>query len=290
MPGYAMIARDLLDHPVWTMTHEQRSVFFALVLLVNYEDREAVIGGKRIAVPRGSTLLTQEAIATRAGVSRKVVRRTLAILENLGTVARALVGRRSGHGIWLTTLVNYNHYQESDNYKGHGLGRSGPAAGPLRARSGDTAGHTTKEGKKGRREEGNDLISKSQDQDPLWPVLRLHRALVLSHPRATVVGWKQDASFRKHASKALESYRAIQIDPGLGPDLQCAVLRHAFADQATWGNGVCWADVLSGAAPAAAFLKHAKRLHQNYQNGTGKKPERTAREIFGSAYIGPDDR
>lgn len=142
--GFIVIHRRIKSWPLWrSMTANQRSVWTEMLLAANWAPSEVWVGGKRVAVPRGAFIDTQETLAEEAKVSRKVVRQAFDHLLAEGAITRAAVGRQSGRDVMLTTIVNYDKYQSFTEREGRGMatpwaedGASrGPAEGQPRAAS-----------------------------------------------------------------------------------------------------------------------------------------------------------
>lgn len=133
--GFIVIHRRIQSWPLWlAMTSSQRMVWMQMLLAANWAPSEIWVSGQRVAVPRGSFVDSQETIAADAQVSRKVVRQTTCHLEAEGAITRATVGHQKGRGVILTTIVNYEKYQNKTDAEGRGWAAEraadGAAAGP----------------------------------------------------------------------------------------------------------------------------------------------------------------
>jgi hypothetical protein len=126
--GFIVLHRRLQSWPLWkAMTGNQRIVWVQMLLAANWSESEVWISGKRVVIPRGSFIDTQETIAKDAGVSRKVVRQTTIHLEAEGAISRAAAGLQMGHGVILTTIVNYGKYQDVSDPGGRDWAAEGAA-------------------------------------------------------------------------------------------------------------------------------------------------------------------
>lgn len=139
--GFIVIHRRIESWSLWkAMNVSQRMVWVQMLLAANWAPTEVWVGEKRVQVPRGSFLDTQESIAEAAGVSRKVVRTTGSRLELERAIARATVGHEKGRAVVMTTIVNYSRYQDLTPDEGLGgavaWSEDGATAGPRRGHGG----------------------------------------------------------------------------------------------------------------------------------------------------------
>lgn len=142
--GYIKLHRAALDSWLWTLPAEQLKVALTVLALANWKPGSTVSGGVRVDVPRGSVMTSLDALATRAGVSKKTVRTSLSNLERLGFLARTAAQRYT-----LISIVNYETYQDRDDDNGTTIGTRGAQEGHING----TRAAPIEEGKKGRREE-----------------------------------------------------------------------------------------------------------------------------------------
>lgn len=132
--GYIKLHRSLLEWELWD-DHSATRVLTYLMLAVNWQEKRWM----GVTVAPGSLVTSYGSIATRCGLTEKVVRRALNGLEEVGVLVR----ERAGKG-QLVTLVNWDKFQGDTIVEGRkraGRGQEeGSEMGSERA--------TTKEGKK----------------------------------------------------------------------------------------------------------------------------------------------
>lgn len=155
-----------------SMTGDQRLVVFALLLGANWKPSTVWLGNLRVEIGRGEWLVSEEALARRAKVSRKVVRVAIAKLMAEGFLSAREVGQRVGSewaekgpasgpgtgpemGPAARVLIvnNFERYQGDTDEEGPEMGqrrdgeraKEGPAEGQPRAPS--------KEGEEGKKKE-----------------------------------------------------------------------------------------------------------------------------------------
>lgn len=134
--GHIKLHRQVETWPLWqAMTALQRMVWVQVLFAANWKPSKAWVSGKTVEIPRGSFIEGQDSIATRAGVSRKVVRQTYEHLLSEGALTQAVIGHQQGHGVVLTTVVNYSEYQDAPEREGRRRAAGGPQEGHGRAPS-----------------------------------------------------------------------------------------------------------------------------------------------------------
>lgn len=145
MSGWIKIHRSITGNPLWTDKPFSRGqAWIDILLRVNYEDKEIMLGGNITNVKRGSFITSELKLMDRWGWSKKKVRAFLSLLENENMIVR--YATQKGTTI---TVVNYSIYQDF-----------GTAQEPLGNRketverlSGDCEGYTDKEIKNKRNKE-----------------------------------------------------------------------------------------------------------------------------------------
>jgi hypothetical protein len=98
-----------------------------LLIEANHSDKKRMFNGTLIEIKRGQTLFGLEAFEAKSGISRKKLRRYLAMLEN-----ESMIGRQKTNKYSLISIVNYEEYQ----LEGRQEAGKGQAEGKLRASKG----------------------------------------------------------------------------------------------------------------------------------------------------------
>ena len=106
--GYFVIARSLLEHPIWLKDKpfSKGQAWVDLIGRANWRTTERMIGAELLKVKRGQLITSELALAERWGWSKKKVHRYLIMLENAGMVSRN--GTAKGTTL---TVENYSKYQ-----------------------------------------------------------------------------------------------------------------------------------------------------------------------------------
>ncbi len=130
MNGYFKIHRSLFKSAVWVgMTHLQRIVLITMLGLACWKETEAVLkSGKKIKLMPGQFVATAKEIedACNSGadksITRKVVRRAIEQLKNVGFAAISRASTKTNDG-YVVTIVNWGLYQVEENNEGHQQGQ-----------------------------------------------------------------------------------------------------------------------------------------------------------------------
>jgi hypothetical protein len=112
--GWIRLYRILLDKTIWkNSTPEQKSIFIALLLMVNHTSAQWEWQGKKYDIQPGQTITSLEEIANLAGkgISIQNVRTALKRFEKLGFLTNE--STKTGR---LITILNWDTYQTSKNY------------------------------------------------------------------------------------------------------------------------------------------------------------------------------
>jgi len=129
--GFIKIHRRILDSPVMqAMTASQRSVWIQMLLEANWRPTEVLVKEGRAVVHRGEFITGQEALAAKAGVSRKVVRQAYATLLRDGAITQRILGTglgpSRGRRVFAVTITNYSRFQDKPVEEGHRGAKEGP--------------------------------------------------------------------------------------------------------------------------------------------------------------------
>lgn len=118
--GFIVIHRRVRSSPLYrSLTAEQRSVFYSLLLLANWRPERILFAGKWQVIARGEFFHSLETIAEEAGCGVGVVRGTLAKVmaddSEAGGRGAFLKERWTstvvGRGLRVLCVVNYDQYQ-----------------------------------------------------------------------------------------------------------------------------------------------------------------------------------
>ncbi len=147
--GFLAIHRRLRSSALFrSLSAEQRSVFFMILLLANRKDGRFLDGGDWVVVHRGELAHSLATLAAEAAVSVKVVRTTLKKLmaddSSTGGNGPFLTGRytgtESGTGLRILRVEKYAEYQDVAGNRGTDLGRPMGTAGARQGHASGTAG------------------------------------------------------------------------------------------------------------------------------------------------------
>jgi hypothetical protein len=166
--GFIVVHRRVRSSALYqSLTAEQRSVFYALLLLANWKDGQMRVGEVAETVARGELAHSLATIAKEAKVSIKVVRTTIAklavddraaggrgpfLVERWigsgprvgtypGTVTGTVPGTETGTGLRVLRVVNYDEYQSVTDDEGTAVGTvTGSVKGTRGARDGHDRG------------------------------------------------------------------------------------------------------------------------------------------------------
>lgn len=151
--GTVNISRDLWEDTAFPADEpfSRREAWIWLIAEASWKDRERNVGGKVIALPRGSLLAPSRFLAKAWTWSEPKVRRFLADLEE-----RKMVTRVTDAGLTVVTLCNYERYQAAERVS------DAPATQPRRARDANE-----KKGERRGKEEEANASSDAAAADPL---------------------------------------------------------------------------------------------------------------------------
>lgn len=185
--GYLKLWRSMLEWE-WVGDANVVAVFVQILLRTNREAKRK----NGIDIPAGSFLTSRTQLAQQCGLTEKQARRALEVLEE----GRTIVKDRAGLGL-LVSLVNWEKYQSSEIEKGRIRADVGADPGPNNGRK----RATTKEEKKLRREEGEEVSSIEDTADRRDPNIEE----VIEHFRQTF-GEPDDSKrwLRIHATNLLK--------------------------------------------------------------------------------------
>jgi hypothetical protein len=166
--GFIVVHRRVRSSALYrSLTAEQRSVFYTLLLLANWKDGQMRVGEVAETVARGELAHSLATIAKEAKVSIKVVRTTISklavddraaggrgpfLVERWigsgprvgtypGTVTGTVPGTETGTGLRVLRVVNYDEYQSIIDGAGTDEGtETGTAEGTRGARQGHGRG------------------------------------------------------------------------------------------------------------------------------------------------------
>jgi len=118
--GYFMIARSLLEHPVWLedKPFSRGQAWVDLIGRANWKATERWSGAELVKVKRGQLLTSEGALAERWGWSRGKVRRYLDTLEKNGMISKNSTAKGTA-----LTVENYAKYQSQRPTSGTGSGQ-----------------------------------------------------------------------------------------------------------------------------------------------------------------------
>ena len=121
--GWITVHRKMLDH--WVSQEPELFAFWMRLLIeANHSDKKRMFNGTLIEIKRGQTLFGLEAFEAKSGISRKKLRRYLAMLEN-----ESMIGRQKTNKYSLISIVNYEEYQlEGRQEAGKGQAEGKPRA------------------------------------------------------------------------------------------------------------------------------------------------------------------
>jgi hypothetical protein len=132
--GYIKLPRGLESSPLWkSLTAVQRMVWVQLLWCANWKEDVCWYGTKSFPMKRGQLAHSEAEIARRAGVSRKVVRVTIAKLIMHGRIGREK-GPLEGQAPFIVTILDYDGFNGAVEQEGPRLGYG---EGPARALGGE---------------------------------------------------------------------------------------------------------------------------------------------------------
>lgn len=128
--GFLVLWRRIQSWPIWrSFTAQQRMVVVQVLFAANYKPSTIWRGDTEVVIARGQFVDTEETIAKRAKVSRKVVRTVYERLE-AGKFMEREKGHHAGPYPRITTILNYDRYQTPEKREGQQEGQSGANIGP----------------------------------------------------------------------------------------------------------------------------------------------------------------
>lgn len=145
--GWLKFHRAMLQHPVWSLPAGQTRVWLTILGLASPKPGNWFDGKERVAIQAGSFITSQDHLAKAARVTRRVVRRALEKLEQIGSIRAKVRANR-----WtLIEVVNWPIYQAISSEEGQQAGQPGanskrpigPTGGPRDLRGGNDAGGPT---------------------------------------------------------------------------------------------------------------------------------------------------
>lgn len=143
--GYIKIARKVFKKKSKTfngLNIIQKYIALSLISMANYKDAEwwDKYQKKFITIKRGSFITSIEQIRKSID-SRSVTTRKIRVLLNILRTMQFLTIKTTKHYSHIT-IINYDYYQDGDNYRANEKAKQGQSKGKARA--------TTKKGKKGK--------------------------------------------------------------------------------------------------------------------------------------------
>ena len=134
--GYILLARCLLDSPLWKSRPEDLKIALYCLLRANWKTAHIYDGASAVTIHRGSLWTSLDSIAQDVGVSVKTVRTALTKLSHPPFDFLASKPARRGR---IITISNYETYQDADLYSGKQNGKlsagTGQAGGKDRRRN-----------------------------------------------------------------------------------------------------------------------------------------------------------
>lgn len=107
--GFVKVFRCIEDNVLWRTNEPycRRAAWIDLLFLANHENKDFILGNKKIVVKRGQRWTSIKKLAQRWGWSEKKVRAFLSLLEAEGMIYLEATNRGC-----MITLVNYEKYQD----------------------------------------------------------------------------------------------------------------------------------------------------------------------------------
>jgi hypothetical protein len=88
-----------------------KGLLLELIVMANWKESKAVIGGNVVAIERGQILTSARELVDRTKLSRSSLERWLKILEKLGTISQKMDSKCR-----VITIHNYSEYQDPQTY------------------------------------------------------------------------------------------------------------------------------------------------------------------------------
>ena len=269
--GFFVIHRQMFDHPLWLgLTVGQRMVMITCIEMACWKDSRfwSRLKKREIEVPRGSFISTQQRIADRAGVTRRVVRGALDQLEAAKFVRRSEVGRVEGHRLTLITVVNYCKYQDTAREQGHGK----TVAVPQQYRSGTVAGALYEQGNKGNKETATTGQTGQLLPDPIKSPLA-EAAVTADHLRRLLLdsglsapGLRTDVAFSRRRLEWARTLRAAEVDLERSQGQMRDLMTWVFEAAPTWevdDRVWSWPEVLACGEPAKKWVSKLQAIESH---------------------------
>ncbi|MDM5310348.1 Replication protein O [Peribacillus frigoritolerans] len=114
MPGWIKLHRQIQDH--WLYQENRKfskyEAWLDLLMMVNHEDKKAVIGNEVIEVKRGQRITSVRKLCDKWGWSNTKVKQFLSLLQN-----DRMIHLKSDSKKTLITINNYDFYQGTEDKK-----------------------------------------------------------------------------------------------------------------------------------------------------------------------------
>src|SRR5437867_3953142 len=126
--GHILLARKFFESWSWDLTGNQMKVFLYLLYRARWKKKADRWwdGDELIEIDRGEAVISTFQVAKACGLSRKVVRRTIEVLVQQGTLRASIKASR-----WTRIrFLNYDVYQDGASYVGHPSRTQGASRGP----------------------------------------------------------------------------------------------------------------------------------------------------------------
>ncbi|BDH62887.1 hypothetical protein MTP04_30170 [Lysinibacillus sp. PLM2] len=119
--GYILLARKIKKSPLWlSLKANHRIVLIELLLQAQFQDVEVALNGDVLFLKRGQLATSYQKLSDDIAeneITPRVVRNAINKLIKLGFLAKDESKARSKKGL-LLTIINYDLYQQPENYKG----------------------------------------------------------------------------------------------------------------------------------------------------------------------------
>jgi DnaD/phage-associated family protein len=141
--GYILLARKIRKSPLWkALKATHRIVMIEILLQSQFQDTKVVRNGQIIQLNRGQVATSYQQLVDDIGdkdITVKVVRNAIEKLVKYDFLAKDEAKAKAKQGL-LLTVVNYDVYQNSDNYKGKDKGKETGITGAKEGQSEGKAG------------------------------------------------------------------------------------------------------------------------------------------------------
>jgi len=144
--SWVKVHRKILEHWIYKRP-EYVSIWIYLIARANWKPSKALVNGTIITIERGEVLTSIGSLAENTHTSRQTVRTFLRLAQTDGMICI-----KSNTGATCVKLLNYEKLQQSENYDQHA-----PNTRSTRDQHAPNNIIRKKEGKKGRREENNNV-------------------------------------------------------------------------------------------------------------------------------------